>query len=262
MRHPFVAAIPISVILLATAAVALAGPSPSARAAWWIGSLAQLVVTAWVLAKWWRGNQPGGIAWASLTPALIIPVVGNVLVPLAGVPLGHEDWSAAQFAVGVFFWPVVHALIAVRLATQGSWPERLQPAVFVFVAPPSVVGLALAQFGAHPLLAWGAWGIALFSLLAAARADAPHRRAALRDAALGNLVPARGLRRAHAADRDSRERHGGGRRRRPRRGLARDPRARDRDGEGPSRRHAARAGTGRRDPAAAPAQKPSARIPW
>ena len=54
-----------------------------------------------------------------------------------------------------------------RLATQGSWPERLQPSVFIFVAPPSVVGLALAQFGAHPLLAWGAWGIALFSLLAA-----------------------------------------------------------------------------------------------
>ena len=167
VRHPFVAAIPISVILLATASVALEGPSTWARAVWWTGSVAQLVVTAWVLAKWWRGNQAGGIVWPSLTPALIIPVVGNVLVPLAGIPLGHEDWSAAQFAVGLFFWPIVHALIAVRLATQGSWPERLQPAVFVFVAPPSVVGLALAQFGAHPMLTWGAWGIAFFSLLTA-----------------------------------------------------------------------------------------------
>jgi tellurite resistance protein len=94
--------------------------------------------------------------------------VGNVLVPLAGVPLGHVYWSAAQFAVGLFFWPVVHTLIATRLAAHGTWPERLQPAVFIFVAPPSVVGLALAQFGAYPLLAWGAWGIALFSLLVAA----------------------------------------------------------------------------------------------
>jgi tellurite resistance protein len=168
VRHPFVAAIPISVILLATASVAMAGPSPLAATAWWLGSLAQLLVTAWVVGKWWRGNQPGGISWASLTPALVIPVVGNVLVPLAGVPLGHAEWSAAQFAVGLFFWPLVQALILVRLATQGSWPERLQPAVFVFVAPPSVVGLALLQFGAHPLLAWGAWGLALFALLAAA----------------------------------------------------------------------------------------------
>jgi len=167
VRHPFVAAIPISLILLATASVALAGPGAWARAAWWVGALAQLAVTAWVVAKWWRGNQAGGIVWPALTPALFIPVVGNVLVPLAGVPLGHGDWSAAQFAVGLFFWPIVHALIAVRLATQGSWPERLQPAVFIFVAPPSVVGLALAQFGAHPMLAWGAWGLALFALLTA-----------------------------------------------------------------------------------------------
>ncbi len=168
MRHPFVAAIPISVILLATASVAIAGPSPLAAAAWWLGSVAQLLVTAWVASKWWRGNQPGGIAWASFTPALIIPVVGNVIVPLAGVPLGHEAWSAAQFAVGLFFWPLVHALILVRLATQGSWPERLQPAVFITVAPPSVVGLAFAQFGLHPLLAWAAWGLGFFSLLVAA----------------------------------------------------------------------------------------------
>ena len=167
VRHPFVAAIPISVILLATASVALGGASALVETAWWLGSIAQLLVTLWGVSKWWRGNLSGGLAWATLTPALIIPVVGNVIVPLAGVPLGHESWSAAQFAVGLFFWPLVTALILVRLATQGSWPERLQPAVFVFVAPPSVIGLALAQFGAHPLLAWGAWGIALFSLLAA-----------------------------------------------------------------------------------------------
>ena len=168
VRHPFVAAIPISVILLATAAVALGGASPLAEAAWWLGSVGQFAVTAWVISKWWRGNQPGGLVWPAVTPVLVIPVVGNVLVPLAGVPLGHGAWSAAQFAVGLFFWPVVHALIAVRLAVQGSWPERLQPGVFIFVAPPSVVGLALAQFGTPALLAWGAWGIALFSLLVAA----------------------------------------------------------------------------------------------
>jgi tellurite resistance protein len=167
VRHPFVAAIPISLILLATASVAMAGASPLAEAAWWLGSLSQLLVTAWVAGRWWRGNQPSGIPWAALTPALIIPVVGNVLVPLAGVPLGHDQWSAAQFAVGLFFWPVVQTLIFVRLAMQGSWPDRLHPAVFVFVAPPSVVGLAFLQFGAPPAIAWGAWGIALFAVLVA-----------------------------------------------------------------------------------------------
>ncbi len=168
VRHPFVAAAPISFILLATAAVALAGPTPASRLAWWVGSLSQFAVTVWVLARWWRGNRPGGIAWASVTPALILPVVGNVLAPLAGVPLGFERWSAAQFAVGLFFWPVVQTLIIARLAVHGTWPERLLPSAFIFVAPPSVIGLGLAQFGAPLPLLWGAWGVALFSLLLAA----------------------------------------------------------------------------------------------
>ena len=168
VRHPFVAAIPVSVILLATAAVALDGPSTLAHGLWATGCLAQLATTAWVVGRWWRGNRPDGLPWAALTPAMFIPVVGNVLVPLAGVPLGHADWSAAQFAVGAFFWPLVQVLVLVRLATQGPWPERLQPAVFILVAPPAVVGLALMQFGAPPAFAWGAWGIALLSLLAAA----------------------------------------------------------------------------------------------
>ena len=165
VRHPFVAALPISLLLVATLAVALLGPSPLARSAWWLGSLAQLATTVWVLARWWRGNQAGGLQWAGLTPALFIPVVGNVLAPLAGVPLGHEAWSAAQFGVGLLFWPVVLVLIAVRVAVQGPWPERLRPAAFIVIAPPAVVGLGLLQFGAPVLLAWGCWGLALFGLL-------------------------------------------------------------------------------------------------
>ena len=52
---------------------------------WAAGALAQLWVTAWVLGRWWKGNGAGGLVWASATPALFIPIVGNVLVPLAGV---------------------------------------------------------------------------------------------------------------------------------------------------------------------------------
>jgi tellurite resistance protein len=51
----------------------------------------------------------------------------------------------------------------VRIATQGLWPERLRPATFIFIAPPAVVGLAVLQFGAPPLVAWALWGTALFS---------------------------------------------------------------------------------------------------
>lgn len=163
VRHPFVAAMPISLLLLATVAVALTGPSALAAAAWWAGSGLQLWATVWVLSRWWRGNQAGGLQWAGVTPALFIPIVGNVLVPLAGVPLGHIEWSLAQFGVGLLFWPVVTVLIGMRVAVAGSWPERLRPASFIFVAPPAVVGLALLQLGVPVAFGWALWGMALFS---------------------------------------------------------------------------------------------------
>jgi tellurite resistance protein len=165
VRHPFIATLPIGLLLLATLASALFGPGAAARSAWWIASLAQIAGTVWVLSRWWRGNQADGLQWAGITPALFIPVVGNVLAPLAGVALGHPAWAAAQFGIGLLFWPVVLALVAARVMVQGLWPERLRPAAFIVIAPPAVVGLGLLQFGAPTLVAWACWGLALFGLL-------------------------------------------------------------------------------------------------
>ncbi len=167
VRHTFIATLPIAMMLLGTVGVASGLHAGAARpvvaALWWLGSLSQLVVTWWVLVRWWRGNGAGGLQWASVTPALFIPVVGNVLAPLAGVPLGIEAWATAQFGVGLLFWPVVQVLLAVRVALQGSWPERLLPAGFIFIAPPAVVGLAALQLGAPASVGWALWGMAIFT---------------------------------------------------------------------------------------------------
>ena len=165
VRHTFIATLPIGMILLATVAVAHDLRHPLVVALWTAGALAQLWVTAWVLGRWWKGNGAGGLVWASATPALFIPIVGNVLVPLAGVPLGHLEWSAAQFGVGLLFWPVVTILIGARIAINGLWPDRLRPTSFIFIAPPAVVGLSALQFGAPPLVGWALWGMAAFTLV-------------------------------------------------------------------------------------------------
>ncbi|MBI5259241.1 MAG: SLAC1 anion channel family protein [Burkholderiales bacterium] len=160
VRHTFIATLPVSLILLATAAVALTGPSAWAELLWWLGCATQLWVTLWVLGRWW-----GGFNWAGVTPALFIPIVGNVLVPLAGVPLGRTEWALAQFGIGLLFWPVVTGLLVLRVANQGLWPERLLPTTFILIAPPAVVGLSALQLGAPAAVGWALWGMALFSFL-------------------------------------------------------------------------------------------------
>jgi tellurite resistance protein len=169
VRHVFVAAMPLSLILLATVATALTGPSQAAKVLWVLGSVWQLGVTVWVLSRW-LALPPALSAtnltlWPSITPALLIPVVGNVLAPLAGVALGLETWSSAQMGVGLLLWPLVLALMVVRIGVIGLWPARLLPTTFITIAPPAVIGLGLLQLGAPALLAWMAWGMALFFLL-------------------------------------------------------------------------------------------------
>jgi tellurite resistance protein len=165
VRHTFIATLPVGLILLAAVAMALDAPTALARGLWWLGSIGQLLVTLWVLGRWFLPAKAGGLQWASATPALFIPIVGNVLVPLAGVPLGHADWAAAQFGVGLMFWPVVMGLIIARIAVQGMWPDRLMPTSFIFIAPPAAVGLAALQLGAPPIIGWMLWGMAAFTLL-------------------------------------------------------------------------------------------------
>ena len=167
VRHAFIAAAPVAMILVATVGMALAGAHPVLHALWWAGCLLQLVATWWVMLRWWRSSTAtpsAGFQWASATPALFIPIVGNVLAPLAGVPLGHEAWSAAQFGVGLLFWPVVLVLLVARMAAIGMWPERLLPTGFILVAPPAVVGSSLLQLGAPASAAWASWGMAAFTM--------------------------------------------------------------------------------------------------
>lgn len=174
VRHAFVAALPVSLLLLATVGVALGGTGEPLgtvwNGLWWVGCGLQLWATVWVLSRWLSpavASQPGAspLLWPSVTPLLLIPVVGNVVVPLAGLPLGHGLWSALQFGIGAFLWPVVLSLILARRIAHSALPDRILAAWFITVAPPSVIGVVLAQWQAPPAVVAAAWGVGLFFLL-------------------------------------------------------------------------------------------------
>ncbi len=169
IRHAFMATFPVSVILLAALGAALfqdTHPTLDLALAglWCAGSVLEFVATVWVISRWLRPHAEGGLQWPALTPALFIPVVGNVLAPLGGVPLGFESWSVAQFGIGLLLWPILQTLLFVRWGQVGPLPAKLSPTLFICVAPPSAVGLSLLVMQAPMLLAWAAWGMALFFL--------------------------------------------------------------------------------------------------
>jgi len=176
VRHAFVAALPVSVLLLAAVGVSLGGAGEPLggvwNGLWWLGSLGQLWATVWALGRWMApvapqpaGVSAAGVLWPSVTPVLLIPVVGNVVVPLAGLPLGHGLWSAWQFGLGAFLWPVVMALILARRLAHSPLPERILPAWFITIAPPAVIGVVLSQWQAPLPVVAAAWGVGLFFLL-------------------------------------------------------------------------------------------------
>ncbi len=162
VRHVFLAAISVSTILVATLAARLLGPLPLVKGLWMLGASAQAMLTLWVLSRWLRPGAQGAALWPGVTPGLLIPVVGNVLAPLGAVPLGLPLWGAAQLGLGVVLWPLVLALLWVRIGVAGLWPERMRPSVFVLIAPPAVTGVAILPLGAPLELSAVLWGVALF----------------------------------------------------------------------------------------------------
>ncbi len=198
VRHAFVAAMPVALLLLLALAAGLGVRGLWLDVLWWAGSMGQLWATVWVLKRWLvvtpvppapvsavpaslQGLIQGALVspaapvkapvsaappfWPSVTPVLFIPVVGNVVAPLAGLALGHGLWSAAQLGIGLLLWPVVLGLLLVRRAAQGPLPDRLLPTWFITVSPPSIIGVVLLIMQAPLPVVAGIWGMALFFLL-------------------------------------------------------------------------------------------------
>ena len=168
-RHPVkrnaFAAAPISLILLLSWSIhALALPRDVLVSLFMFASAWQWLTTVFVLRLWLRPGPAGEQPWATINPMLIIPVVGNVLMPLAGLPLGMVAWSWVHLSIGLFFWPVVVALLLARTTLAGGVPSPLQPTWFIQMAPPSLLGAVALLAHGPEVLAWMCWGVAFFVL--------------------------------------------------------------------------------------------------
>ena len=74
---------------------------------WAIGTAGHLGFTFYMLSSWMHHTK---YEIAHLNPAWFIPVVGNILIPIAGMQHGSPDISWFFFSLGLFFWPILTAV--------------------------------------------------------------------------------------------------------------------------------------------------------
>ena len=147
VRLAFVPTAAIALLLLATAAQPIDGHL--SEVLWWIGIAAQFPITVYVVSAWI--NRPS-FGPQHVTPAWFIPVVGSIVVPLAGVEHGSPEISWFFFAVGLLFWAALLPMVLTRLFVHDQpVPERLVPTLAVLVAPPAVAFLAYLRLEPHGL---------------------------------------------------------------------------------------------------------------
>ncbi|MBR0653506.1 SLAC1 anion channel family protein [Plastoroseomonas arctica] len=161
VRGAFIGAVTIGAML---AAGALGPYAPgAAHALWFVGAFGHLAVAAVTL----RALLTAPRAVESLTPVLLIPLVGNIVAPAIGVRLGEPALGWGFFGIGAFLWLALHPILLGRLVAGPALPAPLRPTLAILLAPPAVGAIALVQLsGTHGVAALGLWGAALVVALA------------------------------------------------------------------------------------------------
>lgn len=136
LNHPvmlsFFPAFSVSLVLISIALLPFS--AQASRAVWVCGMSAHLGLTLLVVSRW--VNHTFDVRHSN--PSWFIPVVGNILVPIAGVAHGFREISWFFFSVGLLFWVVLLTIIFHRMVFHPPLTERVAPTLFILIAPPSV----------------------------------------------------------------------------------------------------------------------------
>ncbi|MGE4496804.1 MAG: SLAC1 anion channel family protein [Deferribacterales bacterium] len=142
-RHPvrmnFFPTVSISMLLLSIGYDGIYQPLSSAL--WHAGALVHISFTFVILNIWFFND----FRLQTKNPAWFIPVVGNILVPVAGVTHANAEISWFFFSVGIILWIVLFSIVFYRLIFHEQLMAKFLPTLFILIAPPAVGFLAYAK---------------------------------------------------------------------------------------------------------------------
>lgn len=135
-KHPirinFFAAISISILLLS--AIYRKDFEVLSLLMFFIGMFLHLFFTFYTLSYWITNN----LEIQHSNPAWFIPIVGNLIVPVAGVGLIDNEYLMFFYAIGIFFWIIMLSIILNRIIFHKQFAPKFMPTLFILIAPPSV----------------------------------------------------------------------------------------------------------------------------
>lgn len=125
----------------------------------YIGTFLQTFFTFYTISFWVKCN----LKIEHSNPAWLIPIVGNVLVPVSGVSMVSNEFLIYYFSVGIFFWIVLTAILINRIIFHHQLAGKFIPTLFIFIAPPSVSFISYVKmFGSVDIFAQFLYSLALF----------------------------------------------------------------------------------------------------
>jgi len=114
----------------------------TARILWWTGAILQIFFSFYNISQWINRDN---LEYHHLNPAWFIPVVGNVIAPIAGVSLGYIQLSWFFFSVGIFMWLVLFSIVINRILFHKPIPSKLLPSLFILFAPPAIAFISYTK---------------------------------------------------------------------------------------------------------------------
>jgi tellurite resistance protein len=136
VRINFFAAISISMLMLAI--IYKEEYHSIAAYFWYTATALHTFLTLYTISHWINHNQE----IAHSNPAWFIPIVGNILVPVAGIGFAPTQFLMYYFSVGLFFWIVLLAIIMNRIIFHHQLAQKFVPTLFILLAPPAVAFIA------------------------------------------------------------------------------------------------------------------------
>lgn len=132
VRMNFFPAISISLLLLAIAYLPI--NMTISKVAWWIGTPLHLIFLLRSLNAWFHKE----FALQTFNPAWFIPVVGPILVPVAGVQIANIEISWFFFSIGIVYGIALFSIFLNRIIFHNPIPVKMIPTLFILIAPAAV----------------------------------------------------------------------------------------------------------------------------